>query len=391
MRRLSRDTWILGGLLLVLIALTSAATLSQIQEQEAPDLAATSTAESGARALWLWLRRLGFETGDEVGPDFAIPGGTAVMFMLEPLAFPGISDAEWEIIDGFVEQGGTLILAGSSAGSGIAIGHYDFSLRYAQVEVLRPLSPALSSPPARQGVSVRTSAYLLGESLDFTPLLAFESGPVVVSLSLGAGRVVLSTASFPFSNLGIGEPGNAEFILNLLGDLEPGARIWFDEWHHGKRTLQAQNLGPGGWLRYTPAGRSLLFVAAAVFFSLLIAGRRFGRPVSVRRETPRRTPLDYVTAIANLSRRAGHRDAVLTAYRNRLKRHFGQRYRLDPRLADDVFLERLARDAPHLEIGRLQGLLENLARSRISEREMVRLAIQTAEFLRQHENERQAW
>ena len=158
---------------------------------------------------------------------------------------------------------------------------------------------------------------------------------------------------------------------------EPGGTVWFDEWHHGIRPESARE---GNWLQRTPIGRSILYTIAVVFVWLLLRGRNFGRPVPLRQDIVRRSPLEYVTAVANLSRRAGHRQAVLRDTHDRLKRRLSTRYRLSPTLPNDEFVEKLAQYQPSLDKVTLLDLLTRLQKQNISESELVQLVQEATNF-----------
>jgi hypothetical protein len=100
-------------------------------------------------------------------------------------------------------------------------------------------------------------------------------------------------------------------------------------------------------------------------------------------EITRRAPLEYISAIANLGRRAGHRRAVLQQYRQRLKRHLGQRYRLDPTLRDPEYVTRLAEYNPGLDAEALRRLLARLQRPNVNESEMIQLAAEVAAWIKE--------
>jgi hypothetical protein len=127
----------------------------------------------------------------------------------------------------------------------------------------------------------------------------------------------------------------------------------------------------------------LLYVAAIVFVALVLRGRRFGRPVPLPKDITRRAPLEYITAIANLGRRAGHRAAVLRQYHHWLKRGLGQRYRLNPTLPDDEYVTQLAQFNPNLDTTALRNLLARLRWGKVSESEMIQLAAETAKWLKE--------
>ena len=113
----------------LLILVTTVSVISQAREQPPPLMASFSNAPDGARALRLWLEELGYPTSDQViGLTFRLPEEAALSIMLEPQ--PGITPQEWQVIDEWVEEGGTLILAGHTPGAALAVRHYDFNLLY---------------------------------------------------------------------------------------------------------------------------------------------------------------------------------------------------------------------------------------------------------------------
>ena len=237
------------------------------------------------------------------------------------------------------------------------------------------------------------------------PLLATLEGPVALTFAQGHGRVIVSAAPFAFTNAGLKLAGNPALALNLAtvdglsagvannngnksnGAFGAGAAgvVWFDEWHHGARpgNEAAGIVGPDQWLRGTPAGQALLFVAAVLFLALLLRGARFGRPVPLPRDTARRAPLEYITAMANLHRRAGQRRAALRHYHDQIKRRLGRRYRLDPSLRDPEYVARLAELRPGLDAAALRGLLLALSQPAVSEETLVRLAGQAADWMKE--------
>jgi hypothetical protein len=382
MKRLSRDSWLAIGLFLVLLLVTIAAAIQQTQEEVAPSLASFSSAPDGAQALWLWLDELDYSVSDEVFVTFHPPEETSLILMLEP--FAGITPNEWQTIDNWVEDGGTLVLAGDGFGAALAARHYQFNLAYLEnpTATLTTQTPLFASPPASPA-NAHSRAYFETIRNDFVTHLAIGAKPVMLSFEREAGRVILSTAPFPFSNAGLKEEGNPSLVLNVISAADRPGVIWFDEWHHGRRSHRAEVVGPGDWLRYTPAGRSFLYVAAVIFVALVLRGRRFGRPIPLPKETARRAPLEYITAIANLGRRVGHRSAVLRQYHHWLKRGLGQRYRLNPTLPDDEYVTQLVQFKPNLDASALRTLLARLRRGKVSESEMLQLAAEVAKWLKE--------
>lgn len=387
MRRLSRDAWLGIGLLVSLLALTFVAAFSEASEGNAPALASFSAQPNGAKALKLWLAELGYQVDETVLSRYEPPEEVSLIFILEPL-FPITAD-EWDALDAWVEAGGTLVIAGDGSPMASIFRHYDFRLRFNpdQPKRLTMQSPLWLSPPPTDPIDIRSVNFLETDRDDFVAHLAttFRSEtqivPVVVSFDEGDGQVVLSAGTFPFSNLGLKQPGSPALMQNIARLGEQGGQVWFDEWHHGLQASASEIVGPGDWLRYTPTGRSLLYVALVIFVAIALRGKIFGRPVPLPKSTARRAPLEYITAIANLGRRAGHRRAVLDDYQRHLKRGLGHRYRLSPVLSDEEYVIRLADLNPNLDADDLRSLLTRLRKPSVSEGELVSIAADVADWL----------
>ena len=382
MNRFSRDTWLALALFLILTVVTAVAVYQEAQNAiDQPDMAAFSDEPEGTRALFLYLNEIGFSAYDEVQTEFEIPENTDVMMLLEPLF--GMADEEWEQIDEWVREGGTLIIAGSDIGTLVAFDRYDTLLRGNPLQDLSLSwqNPLLNSPTIPADIQLENNLILESERENLLVHLATQDGgqPVIISLPQGDGRVILSAMPQIFTNQGLSQAGHAEIALNLItisGDVQ---NIWFDEWHHGIRPVleAAEN---NNWLQQTPVGRSILYMAIVLFIGLILRGRLFGRPVPLQKELNRRAPLEYISGIANLSRRSGNRTAVLEDYHGRLKRSIGHRYRVNPSLPDDEFIAQLSAYDPNLDEEALRSLLARLSQKNISEHALVELAAEAASF-----------
>lgn len=382
MKKLSGDIWLALGLLTVLMGITAVSLYQQAQDESTPPaLASFSTAPDGANALSLWLEELGYELITGATDVFAIPPGVDVVLLLEPSE--PITAQEWQIIDDWIDAGGTLLFSGSQVMANAGFAHFEFRTALPAAASRALQTPLFTSPPQTTAGQTQSLTYLRSERSDYVTHLAAEANPLIVSFDQGKGRVILAADPTLFSNEGLKAAGNPELALNLISAAgEPGT-VWFDEWHHGQKgTAASEPLGPGNWLRRTPGGRSLLYAALVIFVALLLQGRAFGRPVPLTPQSSRRGPTAAITALANLSRRAGHRTAVLQDYHHRLKRHLSQRYRLDPTLSDEQFVAQLAAYNPNLDRQALTTLLQQLTRPKVSEQEMVQIAAQTTEWLK---------
>jgi len=379
MKRLSRDTWLALGLVMVLVITTIVAVFWQTRKAALPALSSASNEREGARALRLWLVEKGYHVSSQSGPGYRPPEDAELIFVLEP--YYDSDEDHWRLLDEWVDAGGTLIVAGEGWGVDEIFNHYDFNAYgWGSGGDASVQTPLLSSPPLDNLSPLEFSSVFSTDRDDFIVLLAVDNAPVLVTFRQGHGRVILASFTYPLTNAGLKESGNPELVLNLLALAGQSNNIWFDEWHHGEGQRN-KIVGPQDWLRYTPAGHALLFIAVVVFLVLLLQGRGFGRPIPLPRDTARRTSLEYITALANLSRRAGHRSEVLQQYHQSLKQHLARRYRLNPAMPDDEYVTQLAKYHPDLSAADLQNLLKRLRSRHVGEGEMVKLAAETAEWL----------
>ena len=379
MKNLSRDTKLSIGILLLLVLVTIFAAIQNQAQQENPKLSSISSTPDGALALKLWVQKLHYSVDDQVLANFLPPKNVSILFMLEPL-FP--MEDELQALDDWIDEGGTLIAIGEQYGMYSLIDHYKFDFLYLSDQNSPPASetPLFSSPSAVDLKRAKVRIALQSGRDDFVVLAADKGQPLLVSFEQGKGRVILGTMTESFTNAGLKEAGNPELVLNILALAQTKGVIWFDEWHHGVRSGE-QILGPSEFLRRTPVGRSILFAALIMFLVLFIQGRGFGRPVPLPQEIRRRGALEHITGIANLSRRAAHRSAVMLQYHQQIKRKLGQRYRLDPNMDDQDYVDILSGYNASLKKDELLSLLKRLKQKDISEPEMVHLAAEASKWI----------
>ncbi|MEP7136284.1 MAG: DUF4350 domain-containing protein [Chloroflexota bacterium] len=379
MKSISRDARLGIGVLLLLVIVTAFAATQKKTQQQYPPLSSLSSAPDGARALKLWIQELKYNVDEQVLTDFEPPANVAILLMLEPQSS---TDGEMKAVDTWVENGGTLILIGEQFGMLAVIDHYKFSFSYLPDSSGIPVvtAPLLLSPMGFDSSNTGIHIALESKRDDYVTLMSYQGKPVLVAFEQGKGRVILGTVTAPFTNAGLKLAGNPELALNILALARTKGTVWFDEWHHGVQS-GAQISGPTEFLRRTPVGHALLFVTFAVFIALFMQGRGFGRPVPLAQELKRRGALEHVIGIANLSRRAAHRSAVMMQYHGQIKRKLGQRYRLDPGMDDEAYVNTLAGYNPSIDKNELLNLLKRLKRRDMSETEMVHFAVEASKWI----------
>ncbi len=379
MKTRARDAKLAIGILLVLVIVTAIAAIQGQSGPEYPKLSSLSSAPNGALALKLWVKELHYNVDEQVLASFILPKNTSILFMLEPFL---LTDDEIKSMNEWVENGGTLIAIGEQYGMYSLMDYYNFSFSYLSDNTEEPVAetPLLDSPSAIDLENAKVRVALSSERDDYVVLVAYKGEPVLVSFEQGKGRVILGTITDSFMNAGLKQSGNPELVLNILALARNKGTVWFDEWHHGLQSGE-QILGPEEFLRRTPIGHSLLFVTFVVFIVLFMQGRGFGKPVPLPREIKRRGALEHVTGIANLSRHAAHRSAVMMHYHDQIKRKLGQRYRLDPNMDDAEYVDTLVGYNPSLDKNELLNLLKRLKRKDVSEAEIVSFAVEASKWI----------
>jgi hypothetical protein len=365
----------------------------QLRAPDGPPLSTRAYGVTGSVALARWAEALGYQVKSVESRPYRIPQDVQVLFVLQPAAQYAFSQAETDELLRWVRGGGTLVVALEASvfypvtrrgpvqfanGDQALLDAFDIKLdRGARTYTL---TVAMQQPLFMQRASedfeapVRDSLKIPDDAV----ALAGARGDVVLaSRRIGDGRVIVSSLTYPFTNEGLRDDGNAMLALNLLRLAPAGGTIEFDEYHHGVR----QTASIFAWLVSAPAGQGVLLALACLAVFILWTGRRMGRPFTPPELRIRRQPGEYVLAMANLARAAGQRDAALLRYHDWLKRKLGRPRRVDPQLSDEQFVAELCAVDPGVDGERLRKLLRELsAKGHISAERFVRLAREASEF-----------
>jgi hypothetical protein len=328
---------VLFGLLLLALVVATALVVAPAGA-DLPELSVRSTAPTGGRALALWLESLGYGVEEATDEPFAIPEGAAALFVLEPES--GFDAAAVDRVTDWVDGGGRLFIAASSPGPRRLLDRFGFSLRFAgdrQAEAV-PVQPLFLAAPVERLVVDAWDSLEAREGL--APWLATGDRVYLGSRRYGRGSVTVLSATYPLSNAGLAVADNAALVLNVVGQLPAGARIAFDEYHHGFGQQRATGL----WqllLEHT-WGWAVIYAVALGYAYLWLRGRRFG-PALAAVPPPRRSVSEYVASLATLYRRAGQRAYVADRLADQLKRDLATALGLSPRLPDPAFAEAVGR------------------------------------------------
>jgi len=236
---------------------------------------------------------------------------------------------------------------------------------------------AVQPTPLAHGVltlDFRSGARIQSTAPEVAGLFGDRNGSVVSMMPVGKGRLIVIADDAFASNRALGCSENAVFIGNLLGRYaRPGAKVLFDEFHHGDADIE------GGGSVWGALGRPLQLTIVQLLLGMLVAfvvaSSRFGTPVPLFRQGDR-TSAEYVTSLANLYWKAGASTTALEMIYKQFLRELTSRLGLSA----DVNLETLADVAARrggvgvMEMRRLLTLCEqHIDSGKVSEVELLDL------------------
>jgi hypothetical protein len=301
-----------GWVLLAALAIAVAAAAYLLQpKQDSPEHSSNSDAANGSSALLLYAQAMGHYSSQITG-SFDLPDEVSMMFVFTPTSPYSAGDADrtrrW------VSAGGILV----------------YSSEQGDPELDRALGVS------RFGVAVDSSVYTTTAVVAGAPRIVGASNGVVpldpsasqVTLlrtpqqysagyvqKVGSGYAIVLADPLVLCNRYLEKLNNGRFLADLLGMLPADGRVLVDEYHHG---LIASDFAPQAWL-LTPWGAALLWLLVAVFFGLVLRGRRFG-PIVGRPAEVARSDVEWSVAVGQLLRRSGARSVTLGVLANATER-----------------------------------------------------------------------
>ena len=371
-----RSELLLLALLGILMVVVSVLSVRNERDSENDWLGGSSysSGQSGARALYLWLGELGYQTETLESADFLLDNVEGVLWVVTPSRVP-LTDLDVEEITAWVRNGGTLVWVDSYFAE-TWLDELNLEWNDATFSTFHPVTPWLRHADA----SYRGWGGVVASS-QVTPLLADASGNLgALQLSFGEGEIWLFALDEPFKNQALYEEKNSALVMGVLEQLPPNQPMIFDEFHHGFggaimdwSLLRTMSQTVWGW--------GIYYTAILLAVWIVLHGRAFGRPIPLPGEHLRREAGEYIRSMAWLYRRARLRSFVLRHHHHRLKQHITKRYRLPASSDDAAFLHNLTRYRPDLDYDALREHLLALRKRQPSEQEVLALARANDEWL----------
>jgi hypothetical protein len=290
--------WVIAFVLALLIG--GVAYLGQ-PKQDSPEHNSNSDAANGTSAARLFALAMGHPTSQIEGTFSPLPQN-GLMFVFTPTSPYTADDADQTA--NWVRQGGVLVYASEQGDSQL-----DRAFSVTRLSGFASSQTEFANP-VLDGVTTVSGADLavpfLASSAQVPILRSHDGYPLGFIQKLGSGTLVVLADPLVLCNGYLDKADNGRFLSDLLGLVDAGSVVGFDEYHHG---LILSDLAPQAWVT-TPWGAAILWVLVAVFVGLLLRGRRFG-PLIQRPAEVARADAEWAVAVGELLRRSGARALTL--------------------------------------------------------------------------------
>jgi len=292
--------WIVAAVLAILLA---AAIYFLQPHADSPEHSSNSDAANGASAVLLFAEAMGHQTSQVTG-SFDTPSPFSVMFVFTPTS-PYTADEADRLRQWVRDSGGLLIYASEQGDPEL-----DRSLGVSRFDGFAGGGRYAATAPTLAGVTAVSGGDAivpLDPSATQVPLLRTPDGFVAGYVQqLGIGHVVVLADPLVLCNGYLEKADNGVLLADLISTSGADAAVTFDEYHHG---LTASDFAPQSWIT-TPWGAALLWLLVAVFFGLVLRGRRFG-PLVGRPAEVARSDAEWSVAVGQLLRRSSARAVTL--------------------------------------------------------------------------------
>jgi len=268
-----------------------------------------STASGGSKAAYLLLKESGYQTTSWEQPMSDLPDGRGRMLILmEPAGYP--TKEERQQLHNFLKSGGRVLAAGRFAGFYLPENESVFEPVVTSTWQRVPavgLSPVTRAAPE---ITLIPNAYWRADR-GGVALYGDSAKPVVIEYKVGEGNVLWLAAASPFTNAGLKEAGNLEFLLAAVGAPEQTQILW-DEYVHGYQR------SPAG----QASNRILRWIAlqlAICAIAVLLAFSRRGSAVWMPAAEVRLSPLEFVRTLGTLYDHAHAGSVAVEIYYQRFR------------------------------------------------------------------------
>lgn len=283
----------LAAIVAVLLALGS-------NPQGSPEHNTNSDAKNGASAVRYVAQSLG-RGGDQIAGSFDL-SKAGLLFVFSPTSpFTGY---EAQQLHDWVNRGGVLVFASETGDDQL-----DSAFGVRRSNDPTRASGAYGVEPLKGVAELSGGAFVYPFALttNQVAIVRDRRGLAMGYVeNIGTGRAVVLADPLELCNGYLDQAANSRMLVDLLALAPPGARVAFDEYHHG---FTVGDVTPRAWL-LTPWGAGLAWLVVAVFVGLVLRGRGFGPRIPLQPGSAR-AAAEWTSAVGALLRRAGGRKVTL--------------------------------------------------------------------------------
>src|SRR5262249_51952357 len=213
------------------------------------------------------------------------PDQHTVLIIADPGLIP--DERQKAALERFLSGGGRIITNGILGGRFLP---EDFSqYNFAPTKPWSEYKALVPSQITRAAPSITLAPVAHWSAPSAIPLYGNQQETVVVRYMHGLGDVIWLASATPFTNAGIQEKGNLEFLLAAIGERQH-IRVWFDEYVHGYGEQD------GDQTKH-PLLTALLLQSGLVAVALLLTFSRRSGPLRPIPAESRLAPLEFVETL----------------------------------------------------------------------------------------------
>ncbi len=298
--------FIAGGAFLILVVLGFI--FAPTRNIESNAATTYSTASEGAKAAYLLLQETGYHVERwQHSPISLQPDAHTVLIMADPAVIP--NQKQKAAIEEFISGGGRLIATGLFGARFLPEDSSEYNPMpknpWSEFKALAPsaitrAAPVIKLAPVARW-SGRSGIALCGDSEQI----------VVVRYPHGQGDAIWLASATPFTNAGIKESGNLEFLLAAIGDKQQ-TRVLFYEYVHGYGDSEAPE-------KSHPLMIALVAQSAVLALAALLTFSRRSGPIRPMPAESRLAPLEFVETLGGLYQQAHAASVAVDVYYQRFQ------------------------------------------------------------------------
>jgi hypothetical protein len=268
-----------------------------------------STASGGSKAACLLLKESGYQTTSWEQPMTDLPDGKGkVLILLEPVGYP--TKEERQQLQNFLRSGGRVLAAGRFAAFYLPENE---SVLQPSVTSSWERVPAVGLSPitrAAPEITLTPNAYWRVDKSGVA-LYGDPTKPSVIEYKIGEGNVLWLASATPFTNIGLKEAGNLEFMLAAVGKPLETQVLW-DEYVHGYQRSPASHTTQRiiQWIT---------FQLAICAITVLLTFSRRSSAVWLPASEVRLSPLEFVLTLGTLYDHADATSVAVEIYYQRFR------------------------------------------------------------------------